>query len=623
MSFPVLNRSWPAKILPWLPAALGLAGGVLIMAPPIWTFRFLAFVPLALRLLLGTGVALMGLAAPWLANHVRSLGPRWDVTRLPTWLAVGGSGLIFWLGAERTHYGDGLLKLQLLGAADFRAEPPYIWKAPLEGLVGYLSTQAVLALSLPAQVGITLQSVAAGVLYFLVVLALARRLTQNPGERTVIVVGLLALGSSQLWFGHVENYSLATAGMALTLAAALAYLDGALPLAVVGLLGGTAVSFHPQALFAMMALPLLTDPQGRWRQMGILAVSGALVPLATVGILLILGVPLPDPATGYVGDRQIFWTWSQFVEPGRLAEILDNLWLLIPSLPVLALILAVSGWWKRLRDDRKVAYVSGVGAGLLLYHFAFQNDLPRWQDWDLYAMVGPGVALWGLAAWVRMPSNAAKVRLTQILLPGLAFAVAVSASWVGVNHAYRLLDPAPANRGVSGRYVAVDLLHHLDAAAVVPATPICADPTQDPTGCRRVAPLTLTMPTTGEVREAIFAHAPAQVGFDLTLPQERTFLWISPVLDPAAWGWGGDGVTFQVEVEEGDRRETLWQDQIIPSDMPARGWAEVAVDLSAYRGAQVTLWLVTQVGPSGNGDADRAAWGTPWIMLGTPDPRQR
>lgn len=620
--FPLIRFSH-RSLVAWLPALVGLLGAVLLVTDSIWTFRFLGLLPVTLRLLLGGGVALMGLNAPWLAEGLPRLGPGWDVTRLPAWAVIGVSGSIFWLGAERTHYGDGLLKLHLQATAQLQSSPPYIWKAPLDGLIGYWISRLTHALPLPLEQGIAAQSVIAGVVFVLAVGSIARRLTETPAYRSLIVLGLLTLGSSQLWFGHVENYSLVTAGVMVTVAGALAYLDGDVRLGTVGLLGGLAVSFHPQALFAMMALPLITSRLGRWRQILLLMVTGLAIPALVTMILLMLGVPLPTPGTGYVGDTQIFWTPAQLLDLTRLGESLENLWLLIPALPILTPILLFSGVWRRVSDDRRMAYLSGVGVGLLIYHFGFQNDLPRWQDWDLYAVVGPGVALWALAAWATMPRRWPHTLLTALLLSGLAFALAVSGSWITVNHTFRLLDPDPSMRSVTGEYVLADLIDLLPTAQVIPPTPICADPAQDPTGCRRVAPLVITLPTTGEDRAAIFAHAPAQVGFRLELPAEPTFLWVSPILDPAAWGWGGDGVTFRVEVEDGTGRETLWQEHIDPAAMPERGWAEVAVALSAYRGRAVQLWLVTDVGPAGNGDADRAAWGTPWIMLGTPDIRIR
>jgi len=44
-------------------------------------------------------------------------------------------------------------------------------------------------------------------IYVAAALGVSHLLSDSPGERAMLLIGLLALGSSQLWFGHVENYS--------------------------------------------------------------------------------------------------------------------------------------------------------------------------------------------------------------------------------------------------------------------------------------------------------------------------------------------------------------------------------------------------------------------------------
>ena len=83
----------------------------------------------------------------------------------------------------------------------------------------------------------------------------------TPGRRALLVVGLLALGTSQLWFGHVENYSIVTAFSMVASALALGYLAGKRPLWGAGLAAGAALSAHPQAIFTFPALLLLLGSQ--------------------------------------------------------------------------------------------------------------------------------------------------------------------------------------------------------------------------------------------------------------------------------------------------------------------------------------------------------------------------
>ena len=101
------------------------------------------------------------------------------------------------------------------------------------------------------------------------------------------------------------------------------------------------------------------------------------------------------------------------------------------------------------------------------------------------------------------------------------------------------------------------------------------------------------------------------------MPRTPSFLWTSPALDPLAWGWGGDGVTFRVRVEQDGKRHRAVG---APSDARQSAdqyWVEAFVPLDAYAGQRVNLVLETDPGPAGNADADRAGWGMPWLMSGT------
>ena len=252
-------------------------------------------------------------------------------------------------------------------------------------------------------------------------------------------------------------------------------------------------------------------------------------------------------------------------------------------------------------------YLTGLAAGLLIYHFTFQNDLPRPRDWDLFAIVGPGVTLWGLYRW---EMHAQKSR--RLALSALTFAIFFTVSWVGVNHSLTLIRPQAAERAIYQRYQLLDLTTVLAQATVTPPQPICGEPV----GCERVALTTFTMPQDGDTRPVIFAHAPARIALPLTVPNERSFLWLSPALDPQAWGWGGDGVTFQVSIEQNDGEALLWSSHLTPADQADLGWQEVFVPLDAYRGQRVTLVLTTTPGPANDNAADRAGWGMPWLMRG-------
>jgi hypothetical protein len=127
----------------------------------------------------------------------------------------------------------------------------------------------------------------------------------------------------------------------------------------------------------------------------------------------------------------------------------------------------------------------------------------------------------------------------------------------------------------------------------------------------------------GVARRGIYAHPPWQFPelmasgapirtesfgeFRLRLPDVAglrfaTGLGLGDPLE--AGGPGGDGVTFRVLV---NGREVLNQ------HCAERKWQDVAVDLSPWRGREVTLRLLTGTGPAGRPEFDWAMWGEPRV----------
>ena len=145
----------------------------------------------------------------------------------------------------------------------------------------------------PPAVAVAALSVCAGVVYVAALWYLCTVLTTGR-TRIIYAVGLLALGSSQLWFGHVENYSLVTAASFAATALAIGYLRGHNALWPVGLVAGVAVSFHPQAAFTLPALLALLDRRRWLRQSLTLAATGLIGPLLTVLGLISAGVAWPE-----------------------------------------------------------------------------------------------------------------------------------------------------------------------------------------------------------------------------------------------------------------------------------------------------------------------------------------
>ena len=105
------------------------------------------------------------------------------------------------------------------------------------------------------------------------------------------------------------------------------------------------------------------------------------------------------------------------------------------------------------------------------------------------------------------------------------------------------------------------------------------------------------MPQNGDWGDVLFAHPrPAQL-VSISLPDEPTTFSSRIALAPDSWAWGGDGVTFILQIEdESGKIEDLFR-QHIGNTSEDQKWHTVLVPLADYAGRNITLTLITDSGP--------------------------
>lgn len=116
--------------------------------------------------------------------------------------------------------------------------------------------------------------------------------------------------------------------------------------------------------------------------------------------------------------------------------------------------------------------------------------------------------------------------------------------------------------------------------------------------------------------DVLFMHPPASVSVTRTVDEEVSALSFLMGLDPGVRNWRSDGATFQVWLTTSDGSSNLVYEHRLDPNTAKRGWVPGAVDLSRWRGQQVTLELRTTGGPAGDVQDDWYAWGN--VVLTTP-----
>ncbi|MCS7220485.1 MAG: hypothetical protein RML36_14185 [Anaerolineae bacterium] len=647
MSLPIARRTSLALLL----NALIFAVLALLLSgrEALWAMRALTDLPWPARIILVAlpFAALLPPAVEWVSCALeRAIG--W-LARAPR--AVGAalliaSGLLFWLLRERTLWGDALYTLALLEGrwrTTWRGE--YFWKEPLDRLLVVAVYQITHALvGWDAWRAIALVSCLAGVAYVWIAWRLAGEMADDALRRGLAFALLLSPGAMQLFFGHVENYTLVTATALGYMWLALQTLHGRRhPVWAAGTLG-LAIAFHPQAVFLAPSLAVLLGsvcnplrsaaepgrdgpPTARQRypfeiacpalrlvlrQVFWLAIGLAVPLLILFGLAQAIGAPpLQIGVNRFADDTRLWLSAREMLSPGHLLDVFNNLYLVAPSVIAAALLLAI-GWRSQ---GRSGTFWGTSTLGVLAYSLAFDNKLPRPDDWDLFAIASVPVTAWT----AHMVAQATPALARRVGVALLTSSLCLTTPWVWSNHAYQRVELNPAKVDLLAIYRVHDLIAEFSQAQVQhPPQPLCeAEPGEDPTICQYVAITRFTMPQNGDTRPVMVTHPPAQVSYRLRLPDQPAFLWLSLALDPVTWGWGGDGATFVLAIDDGGGPSVAFQRHIGNGPEDQR-WHDVTVDLTPWRGREVTLTFSAEPGPANDYTGDRGGWGLMQLMIGKP-----
>lgn len=133
-----------------------------------------------------------------------------------------------------------------------------------------------------------------------------------------------------------------------------------------------------------------------------------------------------------------------------------------------------------------------------------------------------------------------------------------------------------------------------------------------------------------EPHKTLFVHPPWYQGkagaltmeFPLALPDTQPLLFTCAIaMNAVAAGEPpSDGAFFRVyaapfDAADGDKGTLLFE-----KHTASQTWVPVSVDLAAYAGQSIRLQLETHPGPKNETTCDRALWGDPMIVAGTPPP---
>lgn len=347
--------------------------------------------------------------------------PQW--VRLPAlpWLYLIAVLLVigFYLfPIQHTRWGDAYILSTALALDDPALRLTHSWQAPLDVFLhsqvwqwwhapfGWADATGVYRLLSPL----------AGMLYLGAALTVARRLQPTPRWLTF---GLLtSLGVIQLFFGYIENYSFAAAGILLYLGWGIAALHDEQPLwsaatalAITNALHPSTIILLPSLLYVGWVLAQKRNKSARFVVLYI-GLPLTLVALATIGLMEtgnhgIAALLSTDRPGG--GDARFFvpvWTtttrWEQYIMFSwlHLRDLINQQLLVAPV--VLPALLIIGPWLfspNQIEEqpprkvDATVRFLAIATLSHWLLIWTWNPDYGGQRDWDLFSLAAIPAAL--------------------------------------------------------------------------------------------------------------------------------------------------------------------------------------------------------------------------------------
>jgi tetratricopeptide (TPR) repeat protein len=355
-----------------------------------------------------------------------------------------GAVLLFWFFRERSYFlGDGYLCLRNLPSVSETGELTFAYKH--EPLVGWIMLQFYnlfhsLGCAMPELCAYQVISMVSGIGFIVIGWNISRYFSEDITDRFLILVLLLVGGSSQLFFGYAENYSLTSSAMLLFLLVGMAYLRGTGAVAWPVLTFGFLLTLHFGLLVFLPLLGMLGLVAIRRKQ---LAEFGASLFLMSAMALLLFwfsgyelnllpriffdGSSFILPIVGLLGKNQAYHLFSL----NHFIDLVNFLFLGFPGITILLLISLFFGWKKvkSLTLEALFLLIAAVCGGAFICLINCKLGMSR--DWDLLIPFAVGIPATALALSMMVYTD--RLLRHRIFIVLGAAALLHSAPFIGVN----------------------------------------------------------------------------------------------------------------------------------------------------------------------------------------------
>jgi hypothetical protein len=382
------------------------------------------------------------------------------------------SGVLFWvLRIQHLRWGDAefIVKALAYTGADRPIWTIYNWQAPL---TIYLHAQLWLLLNPLIGVAVgtlyAITSVLAGVGFVYVLLCLSDCLGRDRLEKVTICALVATTGSIQLFFGYVENYTIMSTGVLLTLYLAVRCLRYEVSPTWPSLTLAVTNSFHPSTIVLWPALLYLgwwlsKNPAGHHNRRLAVWLHLTLPPvLVFLGLAVFMTAGGHSPMAMLQDDRPggadgipfvplftVTTEWQHYTmfSLAHMIEWANEHFLISPFGLVLLLGACARLIIRQTRsrtpgqpagdvDGGSTAFLTIASLAYLVLTFVWNPDYGMRKDWDLFAPSAFVYTLLAATVWVRSRASEAPARRLSLARTATLVIVASAlhtAGWVHYN----------------------------------------------------------------------------------------------------------------------------------------------------------------------------------------------
>lgn len=431
----------------------------------LWGINHLAYFPLWVRL----AFTIPGLLilVPWVNSRVYKLLeqilsffqrilPKREV--LTASLLAVISMFFFWLLRTRTHFlGDGALVISLLEKGQLFVKG----SEPLEILSHLYLYKFLRPFFTPSAEAIyTALSILAGGAFVILLFFLTKTISEDRSDRLFTFCIFLFAGTTELFLGYAEHYTLTYVSILTYLFFSIRYLQRKAKIYLPILFCALSMSLHFSAAYLLPSLLFLFTLK---RKKGELAFSmrKALPYLFILIFLFALSVFYIWSLNPALSDIFVPVFQGRAYAPGytlfSASHILDiiNQHFLISPVGIILLLGLVMAFKDGIRfKNPNVAFLILVSIAQISYHFILDPKLGAGRDWDLLSVVGLGYTLLGVYLFMGLVKSKIYSLLVLILTVFLC-----TLPWLMINsnttyaiHRYNNLLDLDVKKSLNGRW---------------------------------------------------------------------------------------------------------------------------------------------------------------------------